>query len=110
MQPRELESLYMRIGKYEDSRIQGRIGAAAAFGGRPCSGRIPTTNCRHVLGCSPQFGVPMDESLSSRRRGGIGRTRPQWTPTETYPPTRASSPGLVPAFAHEFWISHRTVD
>ena len=100
----------MRIDRYEDARIQGRIGAAAAFGSQPCPGGLPTTDRRQVLGRSSQFGVPLDESLSSRGRRGIGGTRSQRTPAETHPPARASSAGMVPAFAQEFRLSHRTVD
>ena len=100
----------MRISKYEDSRIQGRIGAATAFGGQPRLGWLPATNGRRIVGGSSQFRVPLDESLSPRGRRSTGGKRPQWSPTKTHPPTRASSPGMVPALAQKLWLSHRTVD
>ena len=110
MQPREPRVWCMRMDGYEDARIQGRIGAAATFGSRPRLGWLPATNRRQVPGGSSQFRFPLDESLSSWRRWGIGGTRSQRTPAETYPPARASSAGMVPAFAHEFRLSHRIVD
>ena len=100
----------MRIERYEDAGIQGGIGAAAAFGSQPRIGWLPTTGRRQVLGGSPQFRVPLDESLPSRRRWGLGRTRSQRTPAEAHPQARTPGLGLVPAFAHQLWLSHRTVD
>ena len=110
MQYREPSSVNMRIYKHEDSRFQGRIGATAAVGGPPRSGGLPTTDRREVSGRSSQFGLPLDESLSSWRRWRFGGTRPQWTPTETHTRARASSFGMVPAFADQLWLSHRTLD
>jgi transposase len=100
----------MRINQYEDSRIQGRIGATAAFGGLPCSGRLPTADRCQVFGRSSQFGLPMDEGLSPGRRWRVGGPRSLWPSAQTDPHSRTASLGLASPVAHEFRISHRTVD
>ena len=86
MQYRKLEPWQMRIDSYEDSRIQGRIGATAAIGGLPCPGRLPSANRCRVFGCSSQFGMPLDESLSPRRRWRFGGARSLRSSAQTHPP------------------------
>jgi transposase len=110
MQPREPGLRNMRMGMYEDARIQGGIGAATAFGRQPRSGWLPAKHRRRVLGSSSQFRFPLDEDLSSRGRWGLGGTRSQRTSTEADPSTRASSAGMVQALAQEFRLPDRTVD
>jgi transposase len=100
----------MRIDKHEDSRIQGRIGATAAFGGLPCSGRLPTANRCRVFGCSPQYRFPLDESLSPWWRRRVGGQRSHRSPTKTHACPGTPSFGLVSPFAQEFRIFHRTLD
>ena len=100
----------MRTYEHEDSRIQGGIAATAAIGSLPCSGGLPTANRCRVFGRSSQFGVPLDESLSSGRGWRFAGTRSLRPPAKTHPRTRTPSLGVVSAFHQEFRISHRTVD
>ena len=110
MQYRKLEPLRMRIDRHEDSRIQGGIGATAAIGSLPRFGGLPSANRCQVLGRSSQFGLPVDESLSSRRRRRFAGTRSLRSSAQTHPRQRTPSLGLVSPFAQEFRISHGVVD
>ena len=100
----------MRITGYEDSRIQGRIGATATIGRLPCAGGLSAMCSRYVFGRSSKFRLPMDESLSTRWKRRLGGTRSCRTASKTF--ARKGTPGadLVSSLPHVFRLSHRTVD
>ena len=65
------------------------------------------------LGCSSQFGLPLDESLSPGRRRRFGGKRSFRPSAKTYPRTRTPSLGLVSCsptsfgFPTELWTAAR---